>query len=438
MEKQIESGLNWNQAETMRKDGKFAEALAVFMAYFTEHHDEPTLWRCIHCARHLKDYRTAVELIESNYQNFTGSEMLRVQFAWLKYDAFMASSRDRGDWEGVLKLADEIFALNPADGEILFRLTLFAAIDAARNLNDHQRVLELTDMVGPQNLAGEGEVYKGRKLVSWRERWYFARLYAMFQVGLYDECRVVAFKAFAEYPRKVEFARKAALCKEKLGCPMVAEEELMAISKVRGCPWYVFADLARLRFENGKYDEALDAACAGARSHGELKTKVNLFALIAKVLLVLGENDQAMNHTVLACSIRNREHWKTPEDLEQLRQRFSLSANLPAPEIIAKKCSEFWKPAAAKTAVEAPDGAEIAVNLPGAIIEIKEGRPFAFINSPAHKGAIFVKIADIPAELQHSGARVVFNLVESFDHKKGCKSVRAMNVRDAEPVAVAA
>jgi len=453
MEKNIESGINWNQAETLRKENRFAEALPLFMGYFAEHHDEPSLWRCIHCARHLKDYNTAIELIEQNYQDFTRSEMLRVQFAWLKYDALIPSARKRGDWEGILKIADEIFELNPEDGEILFRLTLFAAIDAARNLNDFRKMLELTDLITPEKLAAEGDSFKGRRMISWRERWYFARLHALFQAGLYEDCRRLAFMAFSEYPRKIEFARRAALCRDQIGARSEAEEELMAITKVKGCPWYIFADLAKIRFELGKYDEALASALTGAGMHGDLKTKVNLFSLIGKIQLVLGESDAALHHITLSCSIRNREHWKTPDDLKQLADRFGLGNNLPAPEIALKNCSPLWKKAGNQSAERPPrnesykspqhEAAAISktplmTGLTGILGAVPEGRPFSFITSSGYQAPVYVKLAEIPEELRYEGARLSFDLIEGFDQKKGVKSVRAANIEAEKHLAKAA
>ncbi|HNX77205.1 MAG TPA: hypothetical protein PLM07_11025 [Candidatus Rifleibacterium sp.] len=453
MEKKIESGLNWNQAENLRKENRFAEALPIFMAYFAEHRDEPTLWRCVHCARHLKDYNTALELIENNYQDFTGSQMLRVQFAWLKYDALIPTARKRSDWEGILKIADEIFELNPEDGEILFRLTLFAAIDAARNLNDYRKMLELTDLIAPEKLAAEGESFKGRRMISWRERWYFARLHALFEAALYEDCRRLAFRAFSEYPRKIEFARRAALCRDKMAARGDAEEELMAITKVRGCPWYILADLAKIRFELGKYDEALDSAIAAAGMHGDLKTKVNLFSLIGKILLVLGESDAALHHVTLSCSIRNREHWKIPDDLKQLSDRFGLGGNLPAPEIALKNCSGFWRQSGSqparqpgcresqtyqKPSVPALAEAPVKTGLKGILGAVPEGRPFSFITSSDYQKPVYVKLTEIPEELRYEGARLSFDLVESFDQKKGEKSVRAANVSVEKTLARAA
>jgi tetratricopeptide (TPR) repeat protein len=430
MEKTIETGLNWNQADAMRKEGRYAEALKIFIEHFSENKDEASLWRSILCARHLKDYQTAIELIEENYKEFEDSEMLRIQFAWLKYDAFMGKAKKSGNWDKVIKLADEIFQLNPENGEILFRLTLFAAIDAAKNLKDNEKLLELTDMVGPEKLAAKGETYKGRKMISWRERWYFARLQALFSAELFSECRSLAFKAFAEYPRKLEFARKAALCRIQTGEVKEAEEELIGITKARGCPWYVFADLAKIRFEMGRYEEALESAYDAAQKQGDLKTKVNLFSLIAKLLLITGNNDQAKNHSILACAIREKYHWKIPQDLENLKERFELYYELPAPENILNKCKQIWTKSSTKENSQIPaTGAEIADKVCGTMGQIKEGRPFSFISSPGYASGIYVKLAEVPEELQHEGAEIVFKVIESFDHKKGQKSVRATNVR---------
>jgi tetratricopeptide (TPR) repeat protein len=379
-------------------------------------------------------------LIEKNYEDFANSEMLKIQFAWLKYDAFVSKYKKSGDWESLINIADEILTLNPEDGEILFRLTLFAAIDAAKRLKDYEKVLELTEMTSPSKLPGKPESYKGRKMISWRERWYFARLYALFTAQLYEECRELAFAAFKAYPRKIEFARKAALSLEQMGQPVDAEKEIASLTSVRGCPWYIFADLARIRFEAGNYEGALESAYTGVLRRGELKTKVNLFSLIAKILVITGETELAVKHVELACSVRNKQGWKIPEDLANLKQRFDLTDELPEPEILEKQCRKNWEQnQKVESAVKDNKSQQPFENeVTGVMGQIKEGRPFTFIKCPAREESIYVKIADIDTQAQYENCQVVFDLIESFDHKKGVKSVRAVNVRATQQVTLAA
>ena len=56
----------WQEAEEMRKSGKFEQAFNFFMESFKANSDESSLWRAVHCARKIGDYDIAIGLIEEN------------------------------------------------------------------------------------------------------------------------------------------------------------------------------------------------------------------------------------------------------------------------------------------------------------------------------------------------------------------------------------
>ncbi len=423
----------WQDAEEMRKSGNFETAFPVFMESFKENSDEASLWRAVHCARKLGKFDDVIGLIEENKGMLLSSHALKNQFCWLQYDSLVDKNKKAGNWEAVLKTSEDILEIEDDSNELIFRLALFSAIDAAKNLKDTKKLLELTDIIGPEKLSGEAESYKGKKIMSYRERWYFARLSALFDAQLYEQCRELSLQAIKQYPRRIEFSRRAALCKMMLGKYGEAEEELQAISRMRGCPWYIVADLAKLRFNVGSFNSALEAAYEATLMHGELQTKVNLFSLIAKIQLVLGNSESAKNHIMLACSIRKDMKWKFNSEITQLASRFGIGDKVPLPKVAVKLCEKEWHEHSnnyLEKSVDVECSSEpIEIALQGFIASITEDRPFTFIQRADNDQKVYAKISDIPEDLRLSGAEVEFDLVESFDKLKNKKSVRASNIR---------
>ncbi len=423
----------WQEAEEMRKSGNYEQAFPIFMESFKANSDEGSLWRAVHCARKLGKYDDVIGLIEENKGMLLSSQALKNQFCWLQYDALIDKNKKSGNWEAVLKTSENILEIVDDCNELVYKLALFSAIDAAKNLKDTQKLLELTDIIGPEKLPSEPETFNGKKILSYRERWFFARLSALFDAQLYEECRELSLQAVKQYPRRIEFSRRAALCKMMLGKYGEAEEELQAISKMRGCPWYIVADLAKLRFNVGSFNRALESAFEATLMHGELQSKVNLFTLIAKIQLVLGNSESAKNHIMLACAIRKDLKWKFNEEITQLASRFGIGDKVPLPKVAVKACEKEWREQSNNSSDK-----DINVNfnnepvesaLQGFITSILEDRPFTFIHRADNDQKIYTKISDIPEDMRLSGMEVEFDLVESFDKLKNKKSVRAVNIR---------
>ena len=132
MENTLSMTTAWNEAEEMRKSGKFETAFPVFMESFKANSDEGSLWRAVHCARKTNQFDVAVQLIEENKQMLSTSQPLKSQFCWLKYEYIIDRNKKSGNWEGIIKASEEILELITDCNDLIFRLALFAAIDAAK------------------------------------------------------------------------------------------------------------------------------------------------------------------------------------------------------------------------------------------------------------------------------------------------------------------
>jgi tetratricopeptide (TPR) repeat protein/cold shock CspA family protein len=425
----------WQAAEELRKAGNFEEAKPAFLKFFKDNGDGSSLWRAVHCARKLKLYEEALDLIESNKKVLQTSMALSTQFNWLRYEFLLDSYKKKSDWQKVVSLCEEILEDCSDEKDLLFRLVLFTGIDAAKKLDDYEKVLEFTGIIAPNKLPREGDYLKGKKMMSFQERWYYARLGALYEVSLYEECEEMVKEALKEFPRCVEFARKGAQCKVKLGKKEAAEQELEKLMSRRGCPWYVGMELANLRFEMGKFEEALQAAYMGAKGFGELKNKVNLFAIIAKIQLVLGDSESAKNHVALASAIREKQGWKFDKELQRLMARFGIVKGRMMPEIALKPCQQEWREsgeAKFKTNVTVDENKTLETEVRGRLGAIVPDRTFAFINRKNKNESIYVRLKDVPESIRKEGQEVVFDMIESLDKTKNRKSVRATKVRKAD------
>jgi tetratricopeptide (TPR) repeat protein len=432
--RELRGSEEWGRAEELRKDGQFAAAKPLFLKFFKENNDGSSLWRAVHCARKLRLFDEALELIEENKGLLRSSPALLTQFNWLRYEFLLDNYKKKSDWQRAIVLCEELLEDCPDESDLLFKLVLFSGIDAAKKLEDYEKVLEFTGVIAPEKLPREGEYIAGKKVMSYQERWYYARVAALYEVSLYEECVEMAKSGLEQFPRCVEFVRKAAQCKIKLGKKEEAEEELAVLCKRRGCPWYVASELAGLRFEMGKVEEALQAAYVGVSAYGELKSKVNLFVLMAKIQLVLGETESAKNHVALACAIRDRNGWKYNEELQRLVTRLGIVKGRLLPETALKPCQKEWQEAGEqsfKGSIKIDEHKKLAEGVRGTVGAIVDGRPFTFIDCVGRDESVYVRVKDIPELACKEGAEVIFDMIESLDKIKNRKSVRATNVRKA-------
>lgn len=460
---------SWNHAEELRKQNNFAEALKIFEELLKQKPEECTAWRAVYCARKLKNFDLALNLLNENINNFNTSKKLKEEFGWLKYSTTLSSAKKSGNNDCIIKACEEILELCPETPNLLFCLTLFCAINAAKKSNNIEKLLELTNLVGPNMLSDEKEVYKKRTQMSWRERWYYARLNALFSAGLFNECRALCLEAQTQYRGQIEFRRRAALCQLKLGCRLEAEEELLCLTRSKACPWYIHADLANLEFENSHFEEALKSAYKAVFAYGDLSSKVNLFALIAKIQLVLGETESAKKYAQLTYSIRLNKNWRLTDECKRLADRFGLDCSVLPPkecfklckadiqnncannqnnpadnaEIIAQEQTAHIKKSAQEQATPIKKSAQeqaapIEKGAQGILTGYNEDKPFAFIEAAKYNEKIYVKINDVPQSLRRNGAELSFNLYQSFDNVKNKMGFKAKEVSAITPTAAAA
>ncbi|HEY9069182.1 MAG TPA: hypothetical protein VIV61_02940, partial [Candidatus Ozemobacteraceae bacterium] len=294
-------------------------------------------------------------------------------------------------------------------------------------------------------------VMNGRRLPSRREMWWFARCRALFQLEQFEECRRASLEAFKQFGHRLDFSRWAALALERLGNRDAAIEEMQCLSRHRNAQWYYQQDLARMELAAGRPREAWEHIRKGARMPGEAQAKVNLYAVGAEVLEMLGRAVEAGDHALLAALLRQGQNWHLPGRLEELLFRLPLPSPAPSLAEIEKRCRASWAdqddascghavegkgvvPAPANAALAdavSGEGEVLAEDCRGTVRLKDEGAPFGFIRANDFDSPVFVLMKDLPEQCRFDGSPVRFTAIRSFDTKKNRESVRAIAIKIA-------
>lgn len=358
---------------------------------------------------------------------FPENRTIKDQHAWMLYDFELSPAKAKKNFERIIETAEKILQLKP--DSLLEKICVFAATDASKANNQHEKTLQFLEMLDKNSLEKCQREYAGKKIMSWRERWYYACVNALFETDKFCECRQICLEAQNDFPHLIEFTRKAALCLAESGQTQQAINELQRLITHKSVPWYMNSDLAKILFDVGEVEQAWHQAIIAAESRGELKTKVNLFQLMGRIMLAQGNRDGAAVHLCLAARVREEQNWSVPETLSEMLGKLNASADRSDSKALLTTCRKFWKiTTGPQTQESSPDPHKIYT---GTMMMKNPSSHFAFIKCGEFNENIYVKASDIADELKVDGLTVSFKVTTSFDAKKNRQSTRATNIEKA-------
>ncbi|MBF0500160.1 MAG: tetratricopeptide repeat protein [Candidatus Riflebacteria bacterium] len=332
--------LGYKKAEMDRKAGRFDEALRFYGQSFAEHPDSDLAWRRAYCLRRLGRLDEAKILLEEMEKSFPGDKLLASERIWMIWEGEIKPAREAEDYALVLDAARRMIQAGP--DRVCRKMAAFAGFGAAKALAAWDKVLEFCDLLSAAELTANPRVAKGRRLPSDREVWYFARIRAYMNLKKFEDARRTALTALSEFRHKLDFSRFSALALEGGGDVNGAIQELKTVSQSPKTPWYFLADLARMYVVVDELEQAWLTGCRGAAGFGDLKVKVNLLTLLARIAEARGDTDSARDHAMLGALVREREGWKLPNDLAEVLMRVKLPEPLPGISEVEKACRTTW------------------------------------------------------------------------------------------------
>lgn len=425
-----------DQAESLRKDKQYAEALAAFdelLNLYPDQAGEWERWGKAYCLRALDRQTEALALCREIYRTNPTFNQNRHLYGWCVYDLEIKPLRDGepADVKTFFKAAEAITQLTVQEPYSPYERTVFFVL---RYLKDRQpypadEILAWCDKLDPDQLSTESRTYTGRDgkervEASALEQWYGHRTKALEHLRRWEELIVVCNEALDRlstfhYNDEVWFRRRIATAKAELGDIDAAIGDLKAL--VRQKPeWFIQYDLARLLHQKEQDEAALDYAVDAALGPGELAFKWDLFALMGDLLAAQGKPDVAGQHYRLASALRAEQGWREDRDLAVHVRELP-----PAPEqsaqTLARELEGVWR--AYKFSDQERTTGEIERTDPGkrsGFIRADDGRRIFF------RYRNFVS----PRERLLIGTKVSFFLQQSFDKSKNRDSEEAVDVRE--------
>lgn len=429
------------QAKQLYEAQDYVEAGKLYHQLWDDHGDAFSGGRYACCLRKAGHPDAALTVAQAVAAKYPDDVYVRREVVWALYDAKIKPARDRGDLGALVHFGQQI--VDQTDEELPVRLVAFAVIGAAKDKMKWSIVSPWCDRINPQTLSAEPREMDGRRVISEREQWYFAKVKSLVELKQWDAAREVAVEAMQAFPRKRDFARWAAQALAGQGKVADAIAELEALLQQGQPEWYLLNDLAELKLQNEQAEAAYRLACRAALAFGEDKAKVGLFLLIARIALILRRWDVAARHAALSRLVRARESWSIPADLvrleKQARDAMTQSgATLPEiPDAVGplfKLCRRDWEEAVPADERPQPKQPRSRPPAPVATGETYTGqiktyngdRGFGFIRPDDGGKDIFFHISgvrgiDTPAE----------GLVVQYEVGESEKGPRAINVRPA-------
>jgi len=419
---------DYQKAEELRKAGRFSDAEPLFAELWAQSGDRMVGWRYAFCLRKQGKFDEALETGYEVVERFPEDQWSKNELIWAIYDAKIKPAKEQQDLDLVLATAEEAIQFGASD--LALKLIAFAVIDTAKLAGKWDLVANWCDRLDYTSLSAETTQLGDHQMMSDRERWFFARIKAAGELKHWETARTLGLEASQTFPRRKDFSRWAAKALAEQGEVEQAIVELRELLK-RGKPeWYLYQDLALCQVKAGDKEGALRNCCEAALAYGDHKTKVNVYALLARLWLERGDLLPAAQAAALARVVREQEGWSIPASLQQLEEeirREAAESNVSLEEVPNDyRRLEHMLREALQQGVEA--GVELCY---GVITRLPPEKDFGFLRREDGGGDVYFKRREVPRAYLKEGQRVAFILEPAFDAKKQQETVRAVKIRPA-------
>jgi len=418
---------------------QFAEASELFRQVWEGDGDAYSGGRYSFCLRKTGHADEALAVAQAVAEKYPDDIYVRREIVWALYDAEFKPAKERNDLDALVRAGQQIVDLT--DEELPIRLVCFAIVDLAKEKMKWPLVAAWCDRVDSQKLSPEPREMNGRRVVSEREQWYFAKIKSLVELKHWDEARTLAQEALAPFPRQRDFARWSAQALAGQGHTLEAIAELESLARARQPEWYLLHDLAEMQSQAGQAEAAYKTACQAALAFGEDKAKVGLFVLIGRIALDQRRYDAAVRHLKLTQLVRTREGWSVPGVVVYLENRARGAAKQAGetlenlPDELGKLralCRWDWESEVPLDQRSQPPPRRAPAPTPqtdgqlhtGRIKTYKEDRGFGFITPDNGESDLFFHITHVQAmALPAPGTAVQYEVTQTP------KGLSAVNVR---------
>lgn len=414
-------------ADQFRKDGKYNNALEIYLVHWNSSKLLRSGWGSVHCLRKLSRLDEAEKIALESLERYPNEIWLKRELVWVLYDKEIKPAKENSDLGKLLYHAKRIFQLDPE--EMPSNLIAKAIIKVAKMKGKWDVVLQWLDKLDVSKLSAEDSFQNNKRVMSEREAWFISKSRSFFELGRYKDARSEAQNGLADFPESFFLKRLAALALAKDGNVSGGISELNNLLLHPRSDWYLKADLAELLYIENRKEDAYRMVCESLLdSRQGSEYKLGAFLLLVKLAIDLENWNVAVTHIKLSNCIRDQEGWKTEGELTSLEVNLSSALkqkDIECPQLpddvrsLEKLCSQYWRDGIVKE----------SDNYSGVIKPYPSDRYFAFIKPDQGGDDVFVWVRDLPPKCAGAGDRVKYILKKSFDKKKNKDTFIAAYVR---------
>ena len=418
---------DYQYAETLRRNGKYADAVEQFARLWQQAPSPSVGWRYAACLRRTGQLQKAQKIAAEALAKYPEDEYIKSQMAWILYEMELRPAHEASDLGRVVHYAKRILELN-SDRITLVRVA-HVVMKVAKSRKKWNVLLEWADRLTPDDLNNKPMTFDGRRGMSDLETWYVGRARALLELGRFDEARRFAQDGLKALPNEIYLLRTAALALAKSGDLSGGIAEMRRLLTHRRADWYMKAELADLEYKVGNLDEAYRLICDAVSDPRQAdEYKLEYFVTLARIALELGKLNVAAAHATWVRMIRSGHGWTIPPEVMQVEKDVLAAfqaANQTRPELpkdirqLAALCRRYWQ-----------EGKREGLQFyRGTIKPYPEGRPFTFIKRDDGGEEVYVAVRDLPKNCGQPGSRVEFTLKKGYDQKRARESLQATDVR---------
>lgn len=423
-----------NQAENLRKQKQFAQAIPIYEKLWEQRGDTPDKWigwGYAQCLRKLGRPAEALEVCRVVYRIDSTFDMNNDLYGWCVYDMGIKQQKDGFDEGRFLQAAEAITQLTTHGDFSPYEKAVFAVVHhyehykKAQKPVPHRLIIGWLEKLNPDmlsNAANPGS--DGTSYPSPKEDWYSSWSKALLGLERYEECITVCSQALSEFSKPhydydVWFRKYRAESYLALHEGAKALSDLEYVMRRKPDAW-ARHKYAMALYRLGRLEEAVSYACEAALPHQGLGFRWEVFLDLGNMLAETGDMENARLHVLLAAAIRRDEGWeKTPPDLQNALRSLGLAdTSAPDAKSLHRQLQPFWK--SKKPRPKSTHAGTIKLvhsNGKSGIIRAEDGEEhfFGMGNYKGETGAA-------------PGMRVGFNLREGEHNRTGAKQMHAVDI----------
>ncbi|EHQ34535.1 DUF7017 domain-containing protein [Methanoplanus limicola] len=428
----MESGDNNRlNANELRKSGRYLEALEEYkFKWDGGHGNEYDAAGILNCLRKLKLLKEGLAFALSIPSDYFYLNWISNEISWTIADIVDNLSKRGVPLENIDREGEKILKLNAADQAV--NKIAFVIMKSAKENKNWNILLKWANAVNPASLSKEGlTLPDGKKGWSYLGRWTNYKITALIETGSANESIQISKWAIDNFPNhKKFFAYNLFRAYSKLEDYENAEEAFNDLRVITKPDPYMFHEYGSMFIKSGRTDEGLYYLVKSVTGSQKPEFLVGYYADLGDVFRKIGMDNEARNHYLLAAAVRAKNKWTIPQTLQKSLEDMQIGSFDGNVGELLSICNDYWMKyldAGDEFKREIPKEEPIETDIVGIIYLGYEEREYFFVNPPGSEGIIGFK-NELTEDIKDR-CQVIFDVVPSFNKKRGEWSEKAVNVR---------